>query len=78
MGEYKCQLSIKISAICQLSVKFQAFCQLPVKCILMINYEAYLYIFDAKVGVKGTYNVNETLNSQTDAIVPYFLSVWLL
>ena len=45
----------------------------------MINYEAYLYIFDAKVGVKGTYNVNETLNSKTDAIVkPYFLSVLLL
>ena len=37
----------------------------------MINYEA-LYIFDAKVGVKGTYNVNETLNSKTDAIVPLF------
>ena len=45
MGEYKCQLSVKISAICQLSVKFLAFCQLPVKWILMINYEAYLYIF---------------------------------
>ena len=44
----------------------------------MINSEAYLYIFDAKVGVKGTYNVNETLNSKTDAIVPYFLSVLLL
>ena len=45
---------------------------------IMINYEAYLYIFDAKVGVKVTYNVNETLNSKSDAIVPYFLSVLLL
>ena len=36
----------------------------------MINYEAYLCIFDAKFGVKGTYNVNQTLNSKTDAIVP--------
>ena len=44
----------------------------------MINYEAYLYIFDAKVSEKGTYNVNETLNSKTDVIVPYFLSVLLL
>ena len=25
MGEYKCQLSVKISAICQLSVKFRLF-----------------------------------------------------
>ena len=58
MGEYKCQLSVKISAICQLSAKFTAFCQLPVKWLLMINYEAYLCIFDAKFGVKGTYNVN--------------------
>ena len=24
----------------------------------MINYETYLYIFDAKFGLKGTYNVN--------------------
>ena len=44
----KCQLSVKISAICQLSVKR----------LLMINYETYLYIFDAKFGLKGTYNVN--------------------
>ena len=36
----------------------------------MINYETYLYIFDAKFGLKGTYNVNSTLNSKTDAIVP--------
>ena len=42
----------------QLSVKFQAFCQLSVKWLLMINYETYLYIFDAKSSLKGTYNVN--------------------
>ena len=47
-GEYKCQLSVKISAICQLSVKW----------LLMINYETYLYIFDAKFGLKGTYSLN--------------------
>ena len=47
-GEYKCQLPVKISAICQLSVKW----------LLAINYETYLYIFDSKFGLKGTYNVN--------------------
>ena len=47
-GGYKCQLSVKISVICQLSVKW----------LLMINYETYLNIFDAKFGLKGTYNVN--------------------
>ena len=47
-GGYKCQLSVKISAICQLSVKW----------LLMINYETYLYIFDAKFGLKGTFVVN--------------------
>ena len=66
-GGYKCQLSVKISAICQLSVKFWAFCQLSVKWLLMINYETYLYILDAKF---GTYDLNKTLNSKTDAIVP--------
>ena len=35
----------------------------------MINYETYLYIFDAKFGLKGTYNVDKTLNSKTDASV---------
>ena len=58
MGGYKCQLSVKISVICQLSVKFSSFCQLSVKWLLMINYETYLNIFDAKFGLKGTYNVN--------------------
>ena len=48
MGGYNCQLSAKISAICQLSVKW----------LLMINYETYLYVFDAKFGLKGTHNVN--------------------
>ena len=43
---------------CQLSVKFPAFSQLSAKWLLMINYEAYLNIFDAKFGLKGTYNVN--------------------
>ena len=57
-GGYKCQLSVKISAICQLSVKFWAFCQLSVKWLLMINYETYLYIFNATFGLKGTYNVH--------------------
>ena len=57
-GGYKCQLSVKISVICQLSVKFPAFSQLSPKWLLMINYEAYLNIFDAKFGLKGTYNVN--------------------
>ena len=57
-GGYKCQLSVKISVICQLSVKFPAFCQLSAKWLLMINYETYLNIFDAKFGLKGTYNVN--------------------
>ena len=33
----------------------------------MINYETYLYILDAKF---GTYDLNKTLNSKTDAIVP--------
>ena len=28
------------------------------KWLLMINYETYLYIFDAKFGLKGAYNVN--------------------
>ena len=58
MGErYKCQLSVKISAICQVSVKCWAFCQLSVKWLLMINYETYLYIFDAKFSFKDKYNV---------------------
>ena len=47
-GGYKCQLSVKISAICQLSVKW----------LLMVNYETYLYIFDAKFGLNGTYSLN--------------------
>ena len=55
---------------CQLSVEFQAFCQLSGKQLLMINYETYLYIFDAKFGLKGTYNLNQQLNWKTDAIVP--------
>ena len=57
MREYKCQLSVKILAICQLSVKFNAFFELSVKWLLMINYETYLYIFDAKFTFKDTYNV---------------------
>ena len=57
-GGYKCQLSVKISVICQLSVKFPAFCQLSAKWLLVINHETYLNIFDAKFGLKGTYNVN--------------------
>ena len=47
-GGVQMSLSLKISAICQLSVKW----------LLMINFETYLYIFDAKFGLKGTYNVN--------------------
>ena len=47
-GGVQISLSLKISAICQLSVKW----------LLMINFETYLYIFDAKFGLKGTYNVN--------------------
>ena len=42
-------------------LKFWSFvscCQLSVKWLLMINYETYLNIFDAKFGLKGTYNVN--------------------
>ena len=58
MGGYKCQLSVKISVICQSSVKFSAFCQLSVKWLLMINYKTYLNIFDAKFGLRGTYNLN--------------------
>ena len=50
---YKCQLSVKILAVCQFSVKFKAFCEL----LLMISYETYLYIFDAKFSFKDTYNV---------------------
>ena len=57
MGGYKCQLSVKILAICQLSVKFKAFYELSVKWFLMINFETYLYIFDAKFTFKDTYNV---------------------
>ena len=38
-GGYNCQLSVKILTICQLSVKW----------LLMINYETYLNIFDAKL-----------------------------
>ena len=57
MREYKCHLSVKILAICQLSVKFNAFFELSVKWLLMINYETYLYIFDAKFTFKDTYNV---------------------
>ena len=41
---------------CQLN--FRRFCQLSLKWLLMINYETYLYIFEAKFGLKGTYNVN--------------------
>ena len=37
-GGYKCQLSVKISAISQLSVKFLAICQLSVNWLLIINY----------------------------------------
>ena len=48
MWGYKCQLSVKIFTIRQLSVKW----------LLMINYETYLCIFDAKFSSKGTYNVN--------------------
>ena len=33
-------------------------CQLSVKWLLMINYETYLHILDAKFGLKGTYNLN--------------------
>ena len=55
---YKCQLSVKISAICQVSVKCWAFCQLSVKWLLMINYETYLDIFNATFGLKVTYNVH--------------------
>ena len=36
-GGFKCQLSVKISAICQLSVKFFAICQLSVNWLLIIN-----------------------------------------
>ena len=43
---------------CQLSVKYKAFCQLSVKWLLIINYEAYMYVFDAKFSFEGTYNVN--------------------
>ena len=57
MRGYKCQLSVEILAICQFSVKFKAFCELSVKWLLMINYETYLYIFDAKFSFKDTYNV---------------------
>ena len=32
--------------------------QLSVKRFLMINYETYQYIFDAKFSLTGTYNVN--------------------
>ena len=39
-GGYKCQLSVKISAICQLSVKFLAICQLSVNGLLIINYRS--------------------------------------
>ena len=53
-GGYKCQLSVKISAICQLSVKW----------LLMINYETYLYIFDAKFGLKGTYSLKLNIKFQ--------------
>ena len=57
-GGYKCQLSVKISAICQVSVKCWAFCQLSVKWLLMITYETYLDFFNATFGLKGTYNVH--------------------
>ena len=52
---YKCQLSVKILAVCQFSVKFKAFCEL----LLMISYETYFYIFDAKFSFKDTYNVTK-------------------
>ena len=57
MRGYKCQLSVKILAICQFSVKFKVFCDLSVKWLLMINYETYLYILDAKFSFKDAYNV---------------------
>ena len=38
----------------------------------MINYETYLYIFDARFSLKSTYRVNWTLNSKTDAIALLF------
>ena len=41
---------------CQLS--FRLFVSCPFKWLLMINDETYLYIFDAKSSLKGTYNVN--------------------
>ena len=44
---------------CQFSVKFKAFFELSVKWLLMINYETYLYIFDAKFSFKDTYKVIE-------------------
>ena len=47
-GGCKCQLSVKMLAICHLSVKFSAFYELSVKCLLIINYETYLFIFDPK------------------------------
>ena len=47
-GECKCQLSVKMLAIGHLSVKFSAFYELSVKCLLIINYETYLFIFDPK------------------------------
>ena len=36
---------------CQLS--FSAFGQLSVKWLIMINYETYVHIFDAKFGLKA-------------------------
>ena len=47
----------EILAICQFSVNFKGFCELSVEWLLMINYETYLYIFDAKFSFKDTYNV---------------------
>ena len=46
----------EILAICRFSVKFKGFFELSVKWLLMINYETYLYFFDAKFSFKDTYN----------------------
>ena len=43
MGDSKCQLSVKILGICQLSVKW----------LSIINYKAFLFIFDPDTRVPG-------------------------
>ena len=45
---YKCQLSVKNSAICQLSVKYLAICQLSVNWLLIINHAVELFLSDPK------------------------------